>query len=134
MNTNPISKILDVLKSWRPILSTSNVFRTFYRKIKLSEHILWKITDFDKKSPTLRGWEKILRKFFDFFWTRVPSINFPKNLISRDSIERARRNLQLKSPGKTCTPPVQPTRKIGYDLREPTHVQLTRIFINPKVN
>ena len=81
--------------------------RTFYGKMKPSEHNLWKITDFDKKSHTLRGWEKILRFFFEkkYFLTRVPSISFPKNLILKDSIEAARRNLQLKGLGKTCTPP-----------------------------
>ena len=95
------------VSKYHPGLVEKRYGRTFYGKMKPSEHNLWKITDFDKKSHTLRGWEKILRNFFEkkYFLTRVPSISFPKNLILKDSIEGARRNLHLLSLGICCTPP-----------------------------
>ena len=94
------------VSKYHPGLVEKRYGRTFYGKMKPSEHKLWKITDFDKKSHTLRGWEKNLRKNFEKknFLARVPSINFSKILILKDSIEGARRNLHLKSPGKTYAP------------------------------
>ena len=56
------------VSKYHPGLVEKRYGRTFYGKMKPSEHNLWKITDFDKKSHTLRGWEKILRKFFEFFF------------------------------------------------------------------
>ena len=116
------------VSKYHPGLVEKRYGRTFYGKMKPSEHNLWKITDFDKKSHTLRGWEKILRIFFEkkYFLTRVPSISFPKNLILKDSIEGARRNLHLSSPGKNLTPPRVTNWlalcKTVIHLREETHI------------
>ena len=60
------SKIFDFfsVSKYHPGLVEKRYGRRFYGKMKPSKHNLWKITYFDKKSHTLRGWEKILRFFF----------------------------------------------------------------------
>ena len=74
---------------------------------KSPERNMWKIIDFQKINHFLGGWEKIREKNLKKnFLATVPSLSFPKNPTIKDSIEGAQRNLHLKSPGISYTPPV----------------------------
>ena len=89
---------------------------------KSPERNMWKIVDFQKINHFLGGWEKILRKKIKKYFGHS-SIH---KLSKKSKIKRFYRGSSEKpstqKPRENHTPPVQPTRKIGYHLRETTHV------------